>query len=92
MRFKYSTLTRTLTVFGSMKVRIKTVNGGIGLPSNLKTNAVYQATRINNDQMKVVCNDGQVITTSISKSGYLGDFGEWEIVEETKADTEALDG
>lgn len=75
-----------------MKVRIKTVNGEIGLPSNLKPNAIYHATRIDNDQMKVVCDDGQVITTSISKSGYLGDFGEWEIVEEAKADTEGLDG
>lgn len=71
-----------------MRVKIKTVNGESGLPSNLQLNVVYQATRINKDQMKVVCDDGQVITTSISKSGYLGDFGEWEVIEELKADAE----
>ncbi|GAA5631107.1 hypothetical protein Acal02_01726 [Acinetobacter calcoaceticus] len=68
-----------------MKVRIKTVNGDVGLPSNLQLNAIYQATRIDNDRMKVICDDGQEITTSISKSGYLGEFGEWEILEEVAA-------
>ncbi|WP_312049174.1 hypothetical protein [Acinetobacter courvalinii] len=68
-----------------MKVRIKTVNGDIGLPSNLQLNAIYQATRIDKDRMKVICDDGQEITTSISKSGYLGEFGEWEILEEAAA-------
>ncbi|USA53839.1 hypothetical protein NDN13_01205 [Acinetobacter sp. C32I] len=68
-----------------MKVRIKTVNGDIGLPSNLQLDVVYQATRIDADRMKVVCDDGQEITTSISKSGYLGAFGEWEIIEEVAA-------
>ncbi|MFW1892121.1 hypothetical protein [Acinetobacter geminorum] len=68
-----------------MEVRIKTVTGEMGLPSNLQLNVVYQATRIDEHRMKVTCDDGQVITTNISKSGYLGDWGEWEIVSEDQA-------
>jgi len=68
-----------------MEVRIKSVNGEMGLPSNLQLNVVYQATRIDEHRMKVICDDGQVITTNISKSGYLGAWGEWEIVSEDKA-------
>lgn len=68
-----------------MEVRIKSVNGSIPLPANLKMHVVYKAVRIDADRMKVTCDDGQVITTSISKSGYLGDWGEWEIVSEDKA-------
>ncbi|MCZ1176753.1 hypothetical protein OYC65_00900 [Acinetobacter pittii] len=65
-----------------MEVRIKSVNGLTPLPSNLRMNVVYTAVRIDTKRMKVTCDDGQVITTSISKSGYLGDWGEWEIVSE----------
>ena len=68
-----------------MEVRIKSVTGDMGLPSNLQLNNVYQATRIDKHRMKVTCDDGQVITTNISKSGYLGDWGEWEIVSEDQA-------
>lgn len=68
-----------------MEVRIKSVTGEIGLPSNLQLDNVYQATRIDKHRMKVTCDDGQVITTNISKSGYLGDWGEWEIVSEDQA-------
>jgi len=65
-----------------MEVRIKTVNGPTPLPSNLKMEVIYKAIRVDADRMKVTCDDGQVITTSISKSGYLGDWGEWEILNE----------
>lgn len=68
-----------------MRVKIKTVNGLIGLPNNLKLDKVYLATRLSEDRMKVVCDDGEEITTSISKSGYLGEFGEWEVIEELPA-------
>lgn len=68
-----------------MRVKIKTVNGSIGLPNNLQLDKVYLATRLSEDRMKVICDDGQEITTSISKSGYLGEFGEWEIIEELPA-------
>lgn len=70
---------------GSMRVKIKTMNGSIGLPNNLQLDKVYLATRLSEDRMKVICDDGQVITTSISKSGYLGEFGEWEIIKELPA-------
>ncbi|WP_035358005.1 hypothetical protein [Acinetobacter calcoaceticus] len=65
-----------------MEVRIKTVNGSIQLPANLQMEVVYKAVRVDANRMKVTCDDGQVITTSISKSGYLGDWGEWEILNE----------
>lgn len=68
-----------------MRVKIKTVNGSIGLPDNLQLDKVYLATRLSDDRMKVICDDGQEITTSISKSGYLGEFGEWEIIDEVPA-------
>nr|WP_312824018.1 hypothetical protein [Acinetobacter oleivorans] len=68
-----------------MEVRIKTVTGDIGLPSNLQLDNVYLATRIDEHRMKVTCDDGQVITTNIAKSGYLGTWGEWEIVSEDQA-------
>ncbi|ENV29729.1 hypothetical protein KWG10_01875 [Acinetobacter baumannii] len=56
-----------------MEVRIKSVNGSSPLPANLQMDVVYKAVRIDANRMKVTCDDGQVITTSISKSGYLGD-------------------
>lgn len=62
-----------------MEVRIKSVNGSSPLPTNLQMNVVYKAVRVDADRMKVTCDDNQVITTSISKSGYLG---EWEILNE----------
>ena len=65
-----------------MKVKIKSVNGRSDLPSNLQRGVTYQAVRIDSERMKVTCDDGQVITTNIKKSGYLGDFGEWEILDE----------
>lgn len=65
-----------------MEVRIKSVNGSSPLPENIQMNAVYKAVRVGPDRMKVTCDDGLVITTSISKSGYLGDWGEWEILNE----------
>ncbi|WP_284086962.1 hypothetical protein [Acinetobacter pittii] len=65
-----------------MEVRIKSVNGSSPLPENLKMDVVYKAVRVDANRMKVTCDDGQVITTSISKSGYLGDWGEWEILNE----------
>lgn len=65
-----------------MEVRIKSVNGSSPLPENLQMNVVYKAVRVDANRMKVTCDDGQVITTSISKSGYLGDWGEWEILNE----------
>lgn len=65
-----------------MEVRIKSVNGSSPLPENLQMNVVYKAVRVDASRMKVTCDDGQVITTSISKSGYLGDWGEWEILNE----------
>lgn len=65
-----------------MQVKIKSINGESGLPSNLQLGVVYQAVRIDSKRMKVTCDDGQVITTNIKKSGYLGDFGEWEILDE----------
>lgn len=65
-----------------MEVRIKSVNGSSLLPDNLQMNVVYKAVRVDANRMKVTCDDGQVITTSISKSGYLGDWGEWEILNE----------
>lgn len=68
-----------------MRVKIKTVNGSIGLPNNLQLDKVYLATRLSEDRMKVICDDGQEITTCISKSGYLGEFGEWEIIDEVAA-------
>ncbi|MFV5365466.1 hypothetical protein [Acinetobacter oleivorans] len=68
-----------------MEVRIKSVNGSSPLPENLQMNVVYKAVRVDANRMKVTCDDGQVITTSISKSGYLGDWGEWEIVSEDNA-------
>ncbi|MBJ6351072.1 MULTISPECIES: hypothetical protein [unclassified Acinetobacter] len=68
-----------------MEVRIKSVNGSSPLPENLQMNVVYKAVRVDAKRMKVTCDDGQVITTNISKSGYLGDWGEWEIVSEDKA-------
>ncbi|EMB5690450.1 hypothetical protein N0P26_003507 [Acinetobacter baumannii] len=68
-----------------MRVKIKTVNGSLGLPNNLQLDKIYLATRLSEDRMKVVCDDGQEIITSITKSGYLGEFGEWEIVDEVPA-------
>ena len=65
-----------------MEVRIKSLNGSSPLPANLQMDVVYKAVRIDANRMKVTCDDGQVITTSISKSGYLGDWGEWEILSE----------
>ncbi|HCV3095094.1 TPA: hypothetical protein OV563_002948 [Acinetobacter baumannii] len=65
-----------------MEVRIKSVNGSSPLTANLQMDVVYKAVRIDANRMKVTCDDGQVITTSISKSGYLGDWGEWEILSE----------
>jgi len=65
-----------------MEVRIKTINGDSELPPNLRQGVIYQATRIDTQRMKVTCDDGQIITTNIKKSGYLGDYGEWEIVSE----------
>ena len=65
-----------------MQVKIKTINGNTGLPANLQRDVVYQAVRVDSRRMKGTCDDGQVITTNIKKSGYLGDFGEWEIVSE----------
>ncbi|WP_368662097.1 hypothetical protein [Acinetobacter nosocomialis] len=65
-----------------MEVKIKSVNGSSSLPANLQMDAVYKAIRVDANRMKVTCDDGQVITTSFSKSGYLGDWGEWEILNE----------
>lgn len=64
-----------------MKVRIKTVIDGV-LPSNLRRDVVYDAVRCDDYRMKVTCDDGQVIMTSIKKSGYLGNGGEWEVLSE----------
>lgn len=66
-----------------MQVRIKSINGDSRLPDNLQRDVIYQAVRIDEERMKVTCDDGQVITTNIKKSGYLGDFGEWEIIGES---------
>lgn len=65
-----------------MQVKIKSVNGGSDLPCNLQRGITYQALRIDSERMKVTCDDGQVITTNIKKSGYLGNFGEWEVLKE----------
>ena len=66
-----------------MRVKIKTTNGEI--PKNLTIGKVYNATRIDSERMRLTCDDGQVITTNIKKSGYLSDSeigGEWEIINE----------
>ena len=66
-----------------MKIRIKTYNGE--LPNNLTVNKVYDAVRVDSERMRVICDDGQVITTNINKSGYLGmdeNGGSWEIINE----------
>lgn len=64
----------------SMVVKIGAFSGE--LPANLGLNKEYQATRIGPNHMDVTCDDGQVIRTHITKSGWLGDCGEWEIVSE----------
>jgi len=66
-----------------MIVKIKTTNGDI--PSNLTIGKEYDAIRFDSERMKLTCDDGQVITTNIKKSGYLSDSeigGEWEIIAE----------
>lgn len=66
-----------------MIVKIKTTNGDI--PSNLTIGKEYDAIRVDSERMKLTCDDGQVITTNIKKSGYLSDSeigGEWEVIAE----------
>ena len=66
-----------------MQVKIKTTSGEI--PRNLTIGKIYNANRIDSERMRLTCDDGQVITTNIKKSGYLSDSeigGEWEIINE----------
>lgn len=65
-----------------MKVKIKSTNGEI--PENLTIGKIYDASRVDDHRIKIVCDDGKLITSNIKKSGYLGDSekgGEWEILE-----------
>lgn len=66
-----------------MKVKIKTTDGEI--PENLTIGRTYNADRVDSHRIRLTCDDGQVITTNIKKSGYLSDSeigGEWEIINE----------
>lgn len=65
----------------NMIVRVKSFNGT--LPDNITLNKDYAASRVDADRMRVTLDDGQIVTSCISKSGYLGDFGEWQIVSES---------
>ena len=66
-----------------MQVKIKTTSGVI--PDNLTIGKIYSAERVDSERMRLTCDDGQLITSNIKKSGYLSDSavgGEWEIVSE----------
>lgn len=65
-----------------MKVKIKSTNGEI--PKNLTIGKLYDAEYVDELRIKITCDDGQVITSNIKKSGYLGigkNGGEWEILK-----------
>lgn len=65
-----------------VRVRIKSTHGEI--PANLTIGKIYDAEKIDEHRIRLACDDGQVITSNIKKSGYLSDSsngGEWEVLK-----------